>query len=283
MRNFIFLFTPWWGKIIGIPLGYLAGGPAGAVFGILIGNLFDIGFYNILNTPQWHLYRRASNKVKNIFLPTLFQTMGHIAKTDGHVTPEDIKVARTIMRELRLFGANKQLAMRYYNDGKKPTYDFEKKLRVIRQLCYYDKDLLSLFSKTQYRAAHTQTISNAKKDKINMVYSLLGFVEIYPERRKKNKSNQTNQQQSQQKNHQYKNTSNNKRTYTYTKTDYEILGVSNGERAELVKKSYRKLMSKNHPDKLIARNASKQEIEKATEQAQLIRAAYERIKKSRGF
>ncbi len=42
-------------------------------------------------------------------------------------------------------------------------------------------------------------------------------------------------------------------------------------------------MSKIHPDKLIARDASQTEINQATEQAQIVRAAYERIKKHRGF
>lgn len=282
MKDFIFLFTPWWGKIIGIPLGFLVAGPAGAVFGILLGNIFDIGLYHALHTPHWHYYRQATLAVKKDFLPALFQVMGHIAKTDGHITENDIAIARSIIKEIRLFGTNKRLAMKYYNDGKQPGFKFEDKLRSIKHLCYYQPHLLTLFTQTQYRAAQVNVVSEAKKDKLNILYNLLGFESIYPERATPY-TQQKERTQKQYSHHYQKTQTPPPYSENRPRTDYAVLGVAEGERAEIVKKAYRKLMSKNHPDKLIAQKASKQAIEQATHKAQLIRAAYERIKKSRGF
>ena len=49
-----------------------------------------------------------------------------------------------------------------------------------------------------------------------------------------------------------------------------------------IKKAYRKLMSEHHPDKLIARGVPEDMIKLATERSQDIRAAYDRIRESRG-
>ena len=49
-----------------------------------------------------------------------------------------------------------------------------------------------------------------------------------------------------------------------------------------LKRAYRKLMSENHPDKLIAQGVPEDMIKLATERSQEIQAAYEMIKKSRG-
>ncbi len=48
-----------------------------------------------------------------------------------------------------------------------------------------------------------------------------------------------------------------------------------------LKQAYRRLMSENHPDKLIAKGVPEAMIKLATTRAQEIQAAYEMIKKTR--
>lgn len=297
MKELLFMFNPWWGKIIGALIGYLAYGPAGAVFGIICGNLFDIGLNHVLHTPQWHYYRQAPTETRNMFMPALFKIMGNLAKTDGVVTQDDIKIARQIMRELKLMGQDKKRAMQYYNEGKSAYFKMEPHLGVIKQMCYHNSDLRALFAETLYRTALISTISNAKKDKLNTIFMTLAFKPVFPERVKySNYYHQTYNNRAQAEHAQKRHSSNHKqsqdrkryyyqaqRTQTRKKSDYEILGVQEGERAAVVKKAYRKIMSQVHPDKLIAKGASQVEIDKATDKAQEIQAAYERIKKARGF
>jgi|SRR5882724_29530 len=63
---------------------------------------------------------------------------------------------------------------------------------------------------------------------------------------------------------------------------YKTLGVEHTVSEDVLKKAYRKLMSKYHPDKNVNRGLSESEMKKISERAQAINAAYELIMKSRG-
>ena len=62
---------------------------------------------------------------------------------------------------------------------------------------------------------------------------------------------------------------------------YHLLGVDESVSDAELKKTYRRLMSQHHPDKLVARGLPEQMIKDATEKTQQIKAAYELIRKSR--
>jgi DnaJ like chaperone protein len=63
---------------------------------------------------------------------------------------------------------------------------------------------------------------------------------------------------------------------------YEALGVKSRVNDRDLKRAYRKLMSENHPDKLIAQGVPEDMVKLATERSQEIQAAYEMIRKNRG-
>ncbi len=67
------------------------------------------------------------------------------------------------------------------------------------------------------------------------------------------------------------------------KIAYQALGAEESDSDETVKKKYRKLINKYHPDKFISRGMPKDEINLANEKTQQIRNAYEQIKKNRGI
>ena len=50
-----------------------------------------------------------------------------------------------------------------------------------------------------------------------------------------------------------------------------------------IKRAYRKLMSEHHPDKLVAKGLPPEMMEIAKQKAQSIQAAYDLVKKERGF
>ena len=65
-------------------------------------------------------------------------------------------------------------------------------------------------------------------------------------------------------------------------TAYVALGLTSDASDAEVKRRYRKLMSENHPDKLIAKGVPDELLRVATERAQEITAAYEVIQQARG-
>ena len=62
---------------------------------------------------------------------------------------------------------------------------------------------------------------------------------------------------------------------------YEILGVDEDASNDEVKRAYRRLMNRHHPDKLVSKGLPEEMIEVATEKTQEIRVAYEKVKQSR--
>ncbi len=66
-------------------------------------------------------------------------------------------------------------------------------------------------------------------------------------------------------------------------TRYEALGVATGAVDAEVTKAFRRLMSQNHPDKLVAQGLPESMIAAAHERTQRILEAYELVKTHRGI
>ena len=62
---------------------------------------------------------------------------------------------------------------------------------------------------------------------------------------------------------------------------YKILGVAKDDSDDAIKKSYRRLMSQHHPDKLISKGVPEEMIELATEKTREIRSAWEQVREHR--
>ena len=89
------------------------------------------------------------------------------------------------------------------------------------------------------------------------------------------------QQQYQQQSSYNRSTSSSSFQYQNLDNDYKILEISSTASDEEVKKAYRKLAMKHHPDKV---NHLGEEVRKfAEENFRLLNQAYERIKKARGM
>jgi DnaJ like chaperone protein len=291
--NFRQFFTTntWWGKIIGAFLGYLVAGPTGAVVGVLIGNFFDRGLAEHFSRPHWHYHAEKQKAVQEKFFEATFLVMGHIAKADGRVSEHEIEMAKILMEEMGLNRAQIKQAKAYFNQGKEPSFSLKHTIVMLQQALHGNHELLKLFIDIQYRAAQVDGLSFKKQEALNAILHYMGFAPLHAQYRfyedfANYSANQysSNQQQSNQQGYSS--------SHGHTRHQgprsmldhaYAILEVSSTTPKQDVKRAYRRLMSKNHPDKLIAKGLPESMIKIANEKTQAISKAYEQICESKGW
>ncbi|GAB4392282.1 MAG: co-chaperone DjlA [Gammaproteobacteria bacterium] len=254
-----------WGKILGAFFGHLILGPIGMLIGIFIGHQFDRG----LRIDWQHLSYKPSEhfQAQQIFFKNTFRVMGHICKADGRVSEREIALAKNVMRRLLLSSKQRQQAIAYFQEGKQPNFDLEAAIRELRNSCGQQRILLRMFIELQIQAANVDGAVYGTKQQI--LYKLcqeFGF---------------DSQEFSQQGSHQK--TSSSAQTKPSLTQAYRILEISADASNHDVKKAYRKMMSKHHPDKLMSKGLPAEMLKLATEKTQQIRAAYEQIRAARNF
>jgi DnaJ like chaperone protein len=281
-RDF-FLKGPWFGKLIGACFGYLTFGSIGALLGILIGNIFDKGLTQHFLRPHWLLFAEKNQAFQTLFFKATFQIMGHLAKAKGRITEEDIAHARHLMNEFRLTKEKAGLAIQYFNDGKQSDFNMTPLLIALRQHTQYKAILLHLFIDIQYRFTFSSGANEKQIQVFNDMLSQLGFRQLHQQYRFYDEfSTQYRQEQAYQRTYRHKHTQQ-ASSPSYLTHAYALLNISSDASKQQVKRAYRQLMSKHHPDKLIAQGLPETMIKMATEKTQAIQKAYESICNAKGW
>jgi DnaJ like chaperone protein len=252
----------WWGTLLGGTLGYMLGGPLGAMLGAALGGNFDRGM-NI----SGQFDPGVQERVQAAFFSATFSTMGHIAKADGKVTPDEIASANHIMAQMQLTNEQRQAAKKLFDEGKNTTFPLDEVLLQFKKECHRRRNLLQMFIEIQIAMAMADGhLHDNEKQLLYHVGELLGF--SHP--------------QLEHLFHFAAGASHTPAHRTQTPDDaYAILGVSKSASNDEIKKAYRRLMSQHHPDKLVSKGLPEEMIKVATEKTQEIRKAYELVKDSR--
>ena len=200
--------------------------------------------------------------------------MGHIAKSDGRVSEKEIAHARHVMQQMGLTETLKHEAIELFNKGKQTDFQVDLAISQLRQACWRHPSLLKMFLEIQLRMAYADGshMTPKKQSVLENIFSQLGLRGF----RFNDFEQQFKHEQHYQRHHQ--------QTHTNPQQSlgeaYKILGISKQANKQEIKKAYRKLMSENHPDKLIAQGLPQEMIKVATEKTQRIKLAYEQIMKS---
>lgn len=282
-RDF-FTMSNWWGKILGAFFGYLSGGPIGALFGILLGNFFDKGIASHFANPHLLYYAEKRKTVQKIFFESTFSVMGHIAKADGRVSEQEIKMAKLLMEEMRLNREQKNLAQRLFNEGKQIAFNLDHVLNRLQQACRDNRELLKLFVDIQYRASQADGLTTKKIQILDVIFARLGLAPLHQQYRFYEDFSYTSyqhfRQDQQQQRQQYYEPKSSVNNLAHA---YALIEVDPKSSKQEVKKAYRRLLSRNHPDKLIAQGLPEEMIKIANEKTQQIMKAYELICKNKGW
>ncbi|MCH8959067.1 MAG: hypothetical protein IH835_06410, partial [Proteobacteria bacterium] len=113
-------FRLYWGKIIGTLAGLATRQPWVALLGLFVGDQFDRGF--AARHRQFEYQGAIVGRLPEEYVRPLFQTMGHLAKSDGRVSEAEIRVARSIMHRIGLGPAKVRHAISWFEDGKRPEF-----------------------------------------------------------------------------------------------------------------------------------------------------------------
>lgn len=264
---------PMWGKFIGGFFGFLLAGPLGALAGVWIGHAFDRGLKvsTVFSAGQSDTMQSHAQEV---FFNATFLVMGHVAKADGYVSKGEIQAAEAVMTRLGLRGSLKQRAIELFRVGKQPSFDLEQTLDDLFKACRRSPVLLQMFAEIQWQVARADGISAKKQHVLQRICQKLGIV-FYDFSAFEDFFHRGYQQS-----YQHRETVSPKNALVEA---YKILGIPENANDADVKKAYRRLMSQNHPDKLIAKGLPEEMVKLATEKTQNIRAAYDMVCKARGI
>lgn len=274
----------YWGKLLGLTLGIMSGaGFWGIVFGVLVGHLIDKaratrgrGFFADQQTRQ------------NLFFRTTFQVMGHLTKSKGRVTEMNIQTASLLMERMQLHGEARAAAQQAFREGKSSQFPLREKLRELRGVCFGRFDLIRTFLEIQIQAAFAEGVVHPNERQVLYVIAEeLGIsrqqFELYLSMIEGGRQfGGHDGRQGQQGSHSYGGYQRAPSGPTLADA-CKVLGVSVSDDATAIKRAYRKLMSEHHPDKLVAKGLPPQMMEMAKQKAQEIQAAYDLVKREKGF
>jgi DnaJ like chaperone protein len=267
----------WYGKIIGAVLGAIVGrGMLGAIIGLLVGHQFDRrSASNAAGQVAGGPAARAS-ELRLAFFQATFQVMGHVAKADGQVTEQEISAARNAMSRFSLSETDKRRAIDLFTDGKRPDFPLEGALRRLRALAGGQPELCRMFVQIQLEAAlHGNDLNPASRAVLNRICGVLGvssleFASLEAMLRMHGGGRQSS-------------ANGGARGGSSVADAYEVLGVTAKASDADVTLAYRRLMSQNHPDKLVAQGLPESMVAAAHERTQRILEAYETVKNHRGM
>jgi DnaJ like chaperone protein len=255
-------------KWIGGLIGWFLGGAIGAVIGFWIGLFFDsIAHADYSNQKTKKKKARPFRLSEEYFITDLITLTAFVFKADGQLKRNELDYIRKYF--IGQFGREKAgKYMLLLRDMVKSDIDLEPAcLKIKLRTSYYER--LHLF---HFLFGIVKADGVLKEEELATLLRIAGLIGLYRKdyvyienlyRKKK------------------------QRTYSFSSSrypmqrDYEILGISENASNETIKKAYRELAKKYHPDKVA--HLGEAVRKQATEKFQEIQSAYEKIKKSRGF
>jgi DnaJ like chaperone protein len=250
----------------------------GGLRGLLIGALLGWAVSWVLGTAL----RKGLASVQTQFLDTTFAVMGALSKADSVVTREEIRTAERLFDRLHLSAAQREAAKAAFNRGKSPDFDLDAEVDAFARAARGRVFLLQLFLQIElmavaadgsvHPAEHQMLVRVARRlgmteHDVSQIEALLraasgpsaggwsdGSFGAPPPSRGRSLADA-----------------------------YAALGLTATATEADIKRAYRRLVSRNHPDKLAAKGLPESMRAIAEERTRELNAAYDLIKQARGF
>ncbi len=254
----MFLFV-----MIGGLIGLFTGGFGGLLLGAAIG-------YGIGHVMTRVLLPRGVAAVQIQFLDSTFAVMGALCKADGQVSRDEIRVAESFFDKLGLSSDKRREAQASFNRGKEAGFDLAAEIERLRGVVRANPALLQLFLQVQLSAiAADGVLHEAERNMLFRIARLLGLSEMDVKRleatlRAASSAGASAGPAGMPPGKDLDDA-------------YATLGVDSSAGDAEVKKAYRRLMSKYHPDKLVGSGMPEDMRSIARERVREVRKAYDTI------
>lgn len=267
----------WAGRIIGTVLGYLTLGIFGAIFGFIIGGIFDRGlqYSRSLGGGGFGQSAEALEHVQSVFFKTVFSLMGHLAKADGRVSEEEVAHTEAFMAQLGMTAEHRREAIQLFKSGSATDFALDSTLAEFVEVCGRHQNLRQMLLVYLVGVALADgKLDAAEETVLRRVAEAIGYSRVAFEQLLSMIRAQD------QFSHQHYNGSR-PASASDIEAAYRALGVDQDANDRELKKAYRRLMSEYHPDKLMGQGVPEDMIKVATERSQEVQAAYDLIRKQR--
>ena len=253
----------WPATLVGAGLGYAIADIPGALLGALLGQAVD----RRLQLHTWaHLRERLGGRAAIHDDELMFALLGRLAKSGGRVLASHINQARAEMRSLGLDAAAQKRAILAFYRGRDGNDRLRGYLRRLRGQPAVAESLLRACWRMAWAGGKA---SRHERDLISLWGMWLGWTDVRvdalaaefdPMRRPK----------------------------VATSSDeyngaLKLLGVRADSDPVSIKRAYRRLLSRHHPDKIAGAGANPLQVRAATEKTSQLHSAYRVIKARRGF
>lgn len=258
------------GKILGGLFGLVAGGVFGLILGLLVGHFFDRGLQRAISFASPENIQR----IKDNFFETTFLLCGYMAKVDGQISQREIEHTEQLFVQLGLSADQRTRAIDLFRRGSAADFSVEPVVAAFVATCGPQRQLqhtLLLFLLSLANA--DDSVAPAEHAALVHIAGLMGIGASQLEALLRMARAQE---------HFHAGGGRAAPSGNELAEAYAALGVEPDIDDRALKRAYRKRMSENHPDKLIAKGVPEEMVKLATERSQEIQSAYELIRKNRG-
>ncbi|MBI1364095.1 MAG: DnaJ domain-containing protein [Proteobacteria bacterium] len=265
------------GRIVGLAAGlFMFADLVPAVLCIIVGLACDILY------ARYIFPLRYRDILLQDYSVAVIELCAKMCKSDGVVTKEEIEAFR---RRLMIDAQDMTIVSAIFNKAKKSALGFEVQAAKIHSILRTSPQQLLAIIEVLYEIALSDNfVAPGERNfiiKVGQVFGLTPLQLNEIERRLAVGARQTSEgaRNYEQSFEQEEGNNPYQKSAISGKDPLKILGVKDGASKEEVKRAYRKLVAKYHPDKVRGDGASQKEIDRAEEKMTELNAAYAALMK----